>query len=365
MLYAYGVRVMLALAGAMSLAGCHATTRPLARVEPVAPAMVAPAASPAPPRAPASDAPLSPAEIAGRAMPSVALIKMPGSLGSGFVVSQDGKIATNLHVIRGATEATIVLADGREFAEIEVIGVDADHDLALLRVPQSGLPALPLGDSAAVQPGQHVVAIGNPLGFGNTVSDGLVSAVRTIEPGFTVLQISAPISAGSSGGPLLDEHGRVIGVSFLMATRGQNLNFGVPIAYLRPLLAIEKSVPLATFGKKPVRHALRRREIPVHEVVELRGCRDNVLELAMSTIAGAISVGAPLYNDGNHEACYRIYEGAALELEKKVRACGAVKKAMAAGRKRAEGLAHWDDKAWAMRDAFDGLADVIKRRLMP
>src|SRR5215831_7427247 len=109
---------------------------------------------------------LTPAEIAERTLPAMALIKTEVGLGSGFVVGADGRIATNLHVITGVKEATVVLADSREFKEIEVIAVDFAHDLVLIRVNAKGLVPLALGDSTHVQAGEPVVAIGHPLGLG-------------------------------------------------------------------------------------------------------------------------------------------------------------------------------------------------------
>ena len=334
-------------------------------VLPVAPEAKAAFASPLA----SSPAPLSPAEIAQRAMPSVTLIRLADGLGSGFIVTAEGKIATNYHVIRGSSTATVVLSDGREFKDPEVMAVDEEHDLAILRVPLSGLRPLPLGDSGAVLPGARVVAIGHPLGFGNTVTDGLVSAVRKLDDNLTILQISAPISPGSSGGPILDEHGTVIGVSTLMSTRGQNLNFGMPVAYLRPLLASDKSMPIAVFAALDAEanraggKATRKRAIPKHPLSSLAGCSNVALARTRSSIAEAISVGAPLYNDGNHEACFRIYQGAALGLTRELKGCAGVKRALADGLTHAGKVKGDDDKAWAMRDAFDGLIDVIERRL--
>ena len=136
---------------------------------------------------------LSPAQIAELAIPSVVLIQTATGLGSGFVVTKEGRIATNLHVIAGSRSATVVLSDRRKFSEVDVLASDVKHDLAVLQIRAADLRPLPLGDSAQVRPGERVVAIGHPLGLGTTVSDGLVSAVRELSPTLSVLQISAPI----------------------------------------------------------------------------------------------------------------------------------------------------------------------------
>jgi len=301
---------------------------------------------------------LTPDKIAERAIPSVVLIKTATGLGTGFVVSRDGLIATNVHVIGNARQATVVLADGREFKQIEVINYDDTHDLLLLRVPAKNLVPLTLGDSAKVKVGERVVAIGHPLGLGNTVSDGLVSAVRKINPQLTVLQVSAPISQGSSGGPLFNEAGEVIGISTLIVTQGQNLNFGMPVNQLKAMLRSGKGTPLAAW-KAP--ESKSRRKVPTHDLSLLDGCGAERLSEIRAMIEDAIKIGAPLYNDGNHEACYRVYAATALDVNRKLAHCPGPKRVLLEGVERAEGITPWADKAWAMRDAFDGLLEVINR----
>src|SRR5262249_30452450 len=118
-----------------------------------------------------------------------------------------------------------------------------EHDLAIVRVEAKGLPVLELGDSDQVRAGDPVVVIGHPLGLEDTVSNGLVSATRHVAKGLDILQISAPIAPGSSGGPLFDAHGRVIGVAAMILRGGQNLNFALPANYLRALA--EKPDPIS------------------------------------------------------------------------------------------------------------------------
>src|SRR5690606_38774893 len=153
----------------------------------------------------------------------VVTIRGDGSLGAGFLVRDDGWIATNFHVIAGIPDLEVVLSDESEHPVLEVLAFDEERDLAIIRIhaPRK-LPLLPLGDSGAVRPGDPVVAIGHPLGLADTVSNGLVSAVRVVDPALTLLQISAPIAPGSSGGPLFNERGEVIGVAAAVATQGQN-----------------------------------------------------------------------------------------------------------------------------------------------
>lgn len=300
---------------------------------------------------------LSPAQIAERATNSIALIRVDGGVGSGFVVGADGRIATNIHVIRGATEATVVLGNGKEYEAVEVLAIDEEHDLAILRIEARKLKPLPLGDSSKVKPGEHVVAIGHPLGLGTTVSDGLVSGVREVAPKQTLVQISAPISPGSSGGPVFNDRGEVIGVSTLMAASGQNLNFAMPINSLKAMLKTNKGIAMADFGAK----GRRGRSVPEHSAALLESCPAEGQRAIANGILGAIEIGAPLYNDGNVQACYRIYSSAALDIDRSVAQCEGPRRALLDGIKNADSAGSWEDKAWAMRDAFDGVLKVISR----
>lgn len=283
---------------------------------------------------------LSPAQIAERASPSVVLIKTDTTIGTGFVVWPDGRIATNLHVIAGARSATVLLADGRKLEEVEVLAADQAHDLAVIRVRMDSLTPLPLGDSHGVKAGEHVVAIGNPLGLGNTISDGLVSAVRVLDSKLTLLQITAPIAPGSSGGPILNEHGEVVGVATLYSAEGQNLNFGVPIAYLKPLLLSERPVSLAEFGQAA-------------QASLLDGCAVDEVKLSITEISDAIKVGAGLYNGGKPKDCYELYEKASLKLVGALKSCPGIRETLLAGMANATRADDVNAKAWALRHAFD------------
>jgi serine protease Do len=302
---------------------------------------------------------LTPAQIAERTIPSVVLIRVPGGLGSGFIAG-DGRVVTNLHVLGGAREATVVLADGRELKNPELLAADEQHDLLVLRVSAANLKALPLGDSSRVRAGDRVVVIGHPLGLSNTVSDGLVSAVREVSPGLSVLQLTAPISPGSSGGPLLDDRGQVIGISTLLSTRGQNVNFAIPINAVKPLLLQTKATPLAKW-KPPAQAKAATRAVPHHELSLLHDCSSDDIDQIGHEIATAISIGAPIYNQGDVEGCYRVYANTAIAIDRKVTSCVAARKALLDGVRRADQLTSFSDKAWAMRDAFDGLLDVMDR----
>ncbi len=312
--------------------------------------------------------PLTPADIAARSLPSVVTMRTAHTLGTGFIVRADGWIATNLHVVVGGPRVVVTLRDGRELPVIEVLAASPDHDLALVRVEAHGLPVLVLGDSDAVRAGDPVVAIGNPMGLEDTVSNGLVSARRKVEKGLEVLQVSAPIAPGSSGGPLFNDHGEVIGVATAVVEGGQNLAFGMPVRYLVPMM--EKPAPIAFAEFAALIANLReanapkpRRSVPHHPMAFLEGCSQDAQRLSVKMIGAAIEAGAPLYNAGKPDACYHVYDGATSDLVRKLPvSCRGPAKALGDAQRHAASLTDPVAQAWAMRDAFDGVLDVITRK---
>ena len=154
--------------------------------------------------------------------------------GSGFIVSPDGVILTNAHVVRGADEVTVKLTDRREF-RAKVLGQDARTDVAVLKIDASGLPTVPLGSSQALKAGEWVLAIGSPFGFENTVTAGVVSAKgRSLPDDSAVpfIQTDVAVNPGNSGGPLFNTRGEVVGINsqIYSQTGGfQGLSFAIPI----------------------------------------------------------------------------------------------------------------------------------------
>lgn len=166
-------------------------------------------------------------------------------LGTGFVVSADGLIATNLHVIGEARPLQVELADGRSLEVEAVHATDARLDLALLKVRADGLKPLRLGDSAALEQGERLVAMGNPEGLAFSVVEGVLSAVREIDiEGVPMLQVALPIERGNSGGPVLNEYGEVVGVLTLKSLRTDNLGFAMPVNGLKALIEKPNPVPM-------------------------------------------------------------------------------------------------------------------------
>ena len=171
--------------------------------------------------------------------PAVVTIVTDKALGSGFLVDSKGIIATNNHVIAGAREIEVKMSNGEIYKGADVLLADADRDLALIKVAAVDLPFLNLGNSDQISLGEDVLLISAPVGLENTVSTGVISGIRLRE-GTKIIQTTVPASHGSSGGPLVNRNGDVIGLMTFLIEGGQNLNFAVSINYLRGML---QSVP--------------------------------------------------------------------------------------------------------------------------
>lgn len=200
------------------------------------------------------DRPLSDvAEVAQRVSPSVVSIiveqsdprsaRQQAGAGTGMIISADGYILTNKHVVNGARAITIITSAGERFSDVRLVGVDPLNDVAFVKINGAqGLPAVQLGDSGSVAVGQRVVAIGNSLGqYQNTVTSGVISgkgrpiSAALDDKGFEVehltdlLQTDAAINPGNSGGPLIDMQGRVIGINTAIVSDAQSIGFAIPI----------------------------------------------------------------------------------------------------------------------------------------
>jgi serine protease Do len=185
---------------------------------------------------------LTTTDLVKRSIPTV--VRIQGSdatgseiAGSGFIVDASGVIVTNLHVVAGLRTVVVRLANGDAYDKVTVRGFDERKDIAILKVAGFGFPTLSLGNSDSVEVGQRVVLIGNPLALDASVTTGVISGVRAVEEGYRVIQTDAAANPGNSGGPLLDESGRAIGILTFKIRGAENLNFVVPINYVRGLLA--------------------------------------------------------------------------------------------------------------------------------
>ncbi|MBW2450955.1 MAG: DegQ family serine endoprotease [Deltaproteobacteria bacterium] len=161
------------------------------------------------------------------------------SLGSGFIISKDGYILTNDHVVNGADEIMVKLSDGREFSG-EVRGLDPKLDLALVKIEAGeSLPAVTLGDSDKLQVGEWLMAIGNPFGLEQTVTVGIVSATGRVigaGPYDDFIQTDASINPGNSGGPLFNTRGEVVGINTAIVAGGQGIGFAIPVNMAKQII---------------------------------------------------------------------------------------------------------------------------------
>jgi len=197
--------------------------------------------------------------------PSVVLIvaydenDQPSSIGSGFYFGDEYTLATNLHVIQNASKIAIKLSSGQTGFVDTVLGVDQERDLAILQTNVSGLPLSLSKRSPDI--GEDIIAIGNPSGLEGTVSTGIISGIRT-EDGSQYYQITAPISPGSSGGPIISENKEVLGVSTFYLDGAQSLNFAMPSAYLMKLYNNKSKIALSSLVTVP-----KKERVPANENV--------------------------------------------------------------------------------------------------
>jgi len=215
-----------------------------------------------------------------------------GSLGSGFIVHPDGYVVTNNHVVQGAREISVELLDGRKIPA-ELVSADPDADLAILKIEhKKPLPTLELGDSSDLMIGEPTIAVGNPLGFSHTVSEGIVSALHRDLDGPNdekmkdLIQTDAAINPGNSGGPLLNAYGQVIGINTAIRSDAQNIGFAIPVNRLRDRIPVLMSPAHVNKAEVPIKLSEAR---TVHEpstvetVLKVDGTDETV-----RSIAGAV-----------------------------------------------------------------------------
>ncbi len=208
--------------------------------------------------------------------------------GSGVIITPDGFVLTNNHVVAGATQVTVTLTDGRTLTA-QVVGTDPATDLAVIRVAVNGLPTAELGDSDTLRVGQLAIGIGNPFGFQSTVSTGVVSALgrslrgqsgRLIE---NIIQTDVALNPGNSGGPLVDSRGSVIGINTAIIALAQGISFAIPVntaKWVVSELVTQGRVRRAYLGIGGQTHPIRRQaqryyELTKPTVVQVTMVEDN------------------------------------------------------------------------------------------
>ncbi len=193
------------------------------------------------------------AEVANRLAPAVVSILVEGrsssvSAGTGMIITSDGYILTNKHVVDGARSITIITDDNDTYENVKLVGTDPTNDVAILKVNAKDLPTVILGDSKTIIIGQQVIAIGNALGqYQNTITSGIISGLGRSLTAYSsdysmseelsdMIQTDAAINAGNSGGPLVNAAGEVIGINTAVSSEGSNLGFAIPISSVKGLI---------------------------------------------------------------------------------------------------------------------------------
>lgn len=198
----------------------------------------------------------------------ITVLKRSGdrALGSGVIVRSNGIIVTNYHVIADAVSARVQLHNGDIYDSVELAETDERKDLALLKIKATDMPTVMLASFDTVRVGSTLYALGSPRGLAGSLSQGVVSSIRPISDldsslsGFRVIQFTAPVSPGSSGGPLVDEFGELVGVVSSSLTGSQNINLGIPVKYINDLLEsftgstrVLEKMPSSLVGTQAVR----------------------------------------------------------------------------------------------------------------
>ena len=216
--------------------------------------------------------------------------------GSGVIITPDGYILTNSHVVRGADRIQVRLQDGRELPA-RAVGTDPHSDLAVLTIPETALPSVELGDSSTLRVGQLVIAIGNPLGFQATVTAGIVSALGRTLPTATgrlienVIQTDAALNPGNSGGPLVDFRGLVVGINTAVIAGSQGICFAIPATtakWVVSQLILHGRVRRAYLGVSGQSVPLDRRLAIHHRIDAGTGVR--VIEVRPGTAAAEVGI---------------------------------------------------------------------------
>jgi serine protease Do len=301
-------------------------------------------------------------EAAAQAISSLALLEMPHRQGVGFLLSPGGVLVTNLHVVAGAEELSVLLSDGRFLSVEHVIAFDEKRDLALFQLPVRGVEALRPDAHAPPREGAPLFIL-HPSPDGQLrLLETRVHAVQELDDTLTFLELEGALPEESSGSPAFDASGAWVGVATCAFADGRPVTIVIPSGYVLPLLERPGTHPLSTLGQaRPA--ASRQRQVPHHSLALLEGCGPDVLEEVALTLLQSIQLGAPLYNRGDPAACYQLYARAAEKLLRERTDCPGVQSALRQGLERCARLDGADGRAWALRDTFDGLIQVIDRWL--
>ncbi|MCY1045112.1 serine protease [Corallococcus sp. bb12-1] len=301
-------------------------------------------------------------EAVRRAGASLVLLELGGHTATGFVLTCEGHVVTSLHAVASARSITAVLPDGLRTPVVQVAAVDERRDLALLRLSVPNLaPALALGPATLPTEGEGLHVLHARPGRPSEARALEVRAVQVLGDWLTLLELSRTLPEDASGAPVLDARGQVVGLATAALANGRALGLVIPARYISPLLENPGPTRPLSALDAPRQRATRVRHVPQHAVNLLEGCATPAVESVAALLGHAINVGAPAYNRGDVEGCYRLYAHTAEQLIDERDDCPGVQRALRDGLLRCESLPDAEDRAWALRDTFDGLMDVIGR----
>lgn len=290
--------------------------------------------------------------------PTVVVLQLERAYGLGFV-APNGRIVTNFHLVANEKSITAHLADGRKLSVDAVCSVDLKRDLVVLDVGLLDAQPVRPTTSRLAEEGQTVYAFGLvPKEDRVRWVEATLGATQMVGPGLTVYTLQGNLPADASGGPLVAADGSVLGVVTMAESDDGLIALCIPWKHVEPLMPLNQGLSLGV-----LRRARRgpARQIPQHPISLLEGSNLAGLEATTAAIAGAIQQGAPAYNEGDIEKCFRVYQQVAKRLIDARPDCPGVQTALRDGLKRAGGMADVDHQAWAMRDTFDGLLSVIEK----
>jgi hypothetical protein len=289
---------------------------------------------------------------------SVVVLELDRAWGLGFV-APNGRIVTNFHVVANERSIVAHLGDGRRLPVEAVCAVDLKRDLAVLDVGL--LDATPVRASAQRSPEEGLlVYVFSRVADEDRLRwvEATLGVAQVVAPGLTVHLVHGDIPSNASGSPLVAADGSVLGVVTLAESEDGLVSLLIPWRHIEPLMPMNQRLPLTALSR-PKRGP--RRDIPNHPLTLLEGSNIAGLEATTRAIAGAIEQGAPAYNEGDIERCYRVYRQVARQLIDARTDCPGVQAALRDGLERARTLSDIDHQAWAMRDTFDGLLSVIEK----
>lgn len=234
-------------------------------------------------------------------------------LGSGFIVDSAGVIITNYHVLQAANKANVQLKDGKVYPVSGVLYYDVQEDICILKIDASGLPVITLGDSSALDIGETVYCIGNPLGLEYSFSNGILAGKRDFQD-LQYLQFTAPVSPGNSGGPLINTQGEAVGVVTFLAEGGQNLNFALSIEKVKPNIKQSGQISFEEFTGQVTKadyYFLEGNKFLLQgDSNQAIDCYQQVLNINPACPEAYTNMGIVYYNLGDYQKAAAYYQNA-------------------------------------------------------